>query len=154
MNRTKFLSENPRSYEKRIQKAEKSARNTAVAVSLFLTAVSLLCLIWLLLPDKSEGDYIADIFQNGILIMSIRLDGTEEPKILTVTGENGCVNRIEVKPPGIRVLSASCPDQICVKQGFIRDSGLPITCLPNRLVIRLRRERPDQNTGEPDIITY
>ena len=31
----------------------------------------------------------------------------------------------------------TCPDKICVQQGFLHDSRLPVTCLPNRIVITL-----------------
>ena len=70
-------------------------------------------------------------------------------------GENGCVNEVEVRPGSIGILSADCPDKLCVRQGFISDTRLPITCLPNRLVIRLR---PVSDTAEdmpiPDTVTY
>jgi hypothetical protein len=56
----------------------------------------------------------------------------------------------------LAIVSASCPDQICVHQGFISTSLLPITCLPNRLVIRVREEVsvPDDTAPVPDGVTY
>ena len=43
-----------------------------------------------------------------------------------------------------------------VHQGFISTSLLPITCLPNRLVIRVREEVsvPDDTAPVPDGVTY
>ena len=31
--------------------------------------------------------------------------------------------------------TASCPDQVCVKHGALREGGTPIVCLPNRITI-------------------
>ena len=30
---------------------------------------------------------------------------------------------------------ASCPDQVCVKHGFLSSKATPIVCLPNKIVI-------------------
>lgn len=75
--------------------------------------------------------------------MSIPLDGSVAPHCFTVTGADGCVNEIEVRSDSIGVISADCPDKLCVHQGFISSTGLPIVCLPNKLVIRLREDNAD-----------
>ena len=51
-------------------------------------------------------------------------------------GERGS-NTIQVEPGRIRVLEADCPDQVCVRQGWISDEVTPIVCLPHRLVIQV-----------------
>lgn len=107
--------------------------------------------LFLATRSKKADPYVADIYQNGTLIKSIPLYQVTEVYRFTVTGENGAENVIEVRPGSIGVISASCPDKICVHQGFYSDSLLPITCLPNRLVIRLRKI---QGTEEPDALTY
>ncbi len=87
--------------------------------------------------------------------MSIPLNEETEERIFTVKGENGCVNEIEVRPGSIGILSADCPDRLCVRQGFISDTKLPITCLPNRLVIQLRPvSSAAEDTSLPDVIPY
>mgnify|MGYP002626217334 CR=1 FL=1 len=35
-------------------------------------------------------------------------------------------------------ISCSCPDQICVSQGWLSDQAAPIVCMPHRLIIRLK----------------
>lgn len=86
----------------------------------------------------SAGCY-AYIYKDGTLIRTIDL---QESLSLTFTieGENGAFNTIEVKNGAIRVTKASCPDLICVHQGAIRNDLLPITCLPNQLVIAISQE--------------
>jgi len=52
------------------------------------------------------------------------------------TGTHGN-NIISVEQGRIRVFAASCPDLICVRQGWVSNGLVPIVCLPNRLVITL-----------------
>ncbi len=131
-------------------------RTTAAAALIGTTLILLFAvsLLYILFPSKKEGGFTADIFQNGDLIESIPLDKVQEPYVFTVTGDDGCVNEIEVRPGCIGIIFADCPDRLCVRQGFISDSRLPVTCLPNRVVIRLRPEQEDENSITPDIITY
>ena len=126
----------------------------AVAIAAFLIILSLSSLFYLILPREEEREYVADIFQNGVLIQSIPLSEIRESQIFTITGENGCVNEIEVRPGSIGIISADCPDKLCVHQGFIHDSRLPVTCLPNRLVIQLRPVSSQEDDTSPDMITY
>ena len=110
-------------------------------------------LLFLILPTGKSGEYIADIYQNGELAMSIPLAKEPKTRIILIEGENGCRNEIEIRPGSIGVISADCPDKICVRQGFISDSRLPITCLPNRLVIQLR-PAAGESAPQADINTY
>lgn len=133
---------------------QNKSRRAAALVAAALFLLSALSLLWLLLPRTQEAGYIADIYQNGVLLQSIDLSQIAESYTFTVTGENGCTNEIGVRPGSIGILSADCPDRLCVRQGFISDSLLPITCLPNRLVIQLRPLSEHNASETPDINTY
>lgn len=136
-------------------KTDSNTPKAAVLTAAFLILVCLISLIYLLLPAGNKTEYTADIYQNGILIMSIPLVGETESRIFTIEGDNGCINEVEVRPGSIGIISADCPDKLCVGQGFISDTRLPITCLPNRLVIQLRPASDDaKDTAVLDIITY
>lgn len=119
-----------------------------------LTLLAVASLLLILLPQNDAAGYIADIYQSGELLTSIDLSAVSQPYTFTVTGENGCTNEIEVRPDQIGILSADCPDKLCVHQGFISDSRLPITCLPNRLVIQLRPTAGQESSITVDINTY
>lgn len=86
---------------------------------------------------KDTGASVANIYQDGTLIRSIDLSKVSESYTFTVNGENGASNTIEVRPGEIAVVEASCPDKVCVNMGFIKNKALPITCLPNKLVIKI-----------------
>lgn len=77
----------------------------------------------------------AEIVQDGKVLRRIEPGKVSEKEIMTVTyGPHE--NQIEIGPDGIRMLSSDCPDQICVRTGKLREGGLPIVCLPHRLVIQ------------------
>ena len=65
---------------------------------------------------------------------TIYLPHTGETETFEVSGTAGG-NTIEVSKDGVRVVSADCPDQVCVAHGYLVSGKEPIICLPNRLVI-------------------
>lgn len=131
-----------------------SPGKAALVIGAFLITLCLASFLYLALPPEEENGYIADIFQNGTLLYSIPLNGTAENKSFIIESENGGYNEIEIQAEGIGILSASCPDRLCVRQGFLQGFGLPIVCLPNRLVIRLRPADAEESSGAPDAVTY
>lgn len=46
-------------------------------------------------------------------------------------------NIIHVEPGAISITESNCPDLICVHQGRLTGSGLPIICMPHHLVISI-----------------
>ena len=130
----------------------------AVIFTCFILMLSVLSLLWILLSVEHTSEsrvVIAHIYHNGTLLQSIDLSQVETPYELTVTGANGCQNIIEVRPGCIGMLHADCPDQLCVKQGFYSATTIPITCLPNQVVIELKLlDITDKDMITPDIITY
>lgn len=67
-------------------------------------------------------------------------EGTSVQKF-TIDGKIGQAE-IEVKGQEVRMLKAPCPDQICVKQGWLKNAGHSIICVPNEVVIYLDAEAP------------
>ena len=78
---------------------------------------------------------VAVIYQDGAVIQAIHLEAVAEPYTFTVIG--AVENTIAVEPGRIRVLSATCPDHVCVHQGWISGGVIPVVCLPNKLVIQI-----------------
>ena len=125
----------------------------AVVLGIGILLLFIICLIavrQIVEPSDIIPYQTADIYHNGILVESISLGMVSETWCLTLVSENGNVNEIEIRPGEIGMLYADCPDQLCVKQGFISSSHLPITCLPNRVVITLR----NTDGVQPDAVTY
>ena len=63
--------------------------------------------------------------------------GLEEEGSTPIVSADGGVNTIRIGDGKVRVESADCPGQDCVKQGTISQPGEEIICLPHRLVIRI-----------------
>jgi hypothetical protein len=129
-----------------------SSKKTAAILSAFLVLVLSISLIAVLPSRRKAENYVAEIYQNGELIRTLDLE-KDAPQIFTIEGDNHCENEIEVRQGSIAVISADCPDKLCVGQGFISDSRIPITCLPNRLVILLILA-DESGAGTPDAATY
>lgn len=140
--------------------ASMNDRKKAVLLAAVLLVTAILCGIRIYaVSHSSTGNgqaLYADIYQSGELLETIRLDTVTDEYIFEVPGEGGASNTVCVRPGSIAIISANCPDQICVHQGFISTSLLPITCLPNRLVIRVKEEAVclDDTTLVPDGVTY
>ena len=92
--------------------------------------------ICLLLQDNTKT-HIAEVKKDGAVIKIIDLKSQKEKYTFTVEGE-ACTNVIEVNKGKVRVLEADCPDQVCVKHGWLESSTKPIVCLPNKLVINFK----------------
>ena len=78
---------------------------------------------------------VANVYQNGLCIHSVDLSQVEESYTIRIEGKT--TNTIAVEPGRIRVQAATCPDHICVDQGWISDGLIPIVCLPNSLTIQI-----------------
>lgn len=54
-----------------------------------------------------------------------------------VIRKNGHINVVSIKDGKVRMDSASCKNQLCVKHKAITASKQQIVCLPNRVMIRI-----------------
>lgn len=119
------------------------------AVIAAVTAGSILCIIYMY-KTADTGAY-AYIYQNDTIIQTIDLSGTHDTYRITVEAPEGGYNVIEVRQGSIGVVEASCPDGLCMNMGFIDNSLMPVTCLPNHLVIKVIDEEDDK---ELDGVVY
>ncbi len=57
--------------------------------------------------------------------------------------EEGAVGKvvIEVKGNRVRFKESSCPNQTCVKSGWVSSVGETVTCAPNRIMIRIQQSK-------------
>ncbi len=108
----------------------KSTKFWAVVIAVLLV----LSLGGALLMSRGGGKRAA-VYQDGKLLRTIDLDSVAEPYAFTIDGPDGA-NTVEVEPGRVRVSHADCPDQVCVRQGWLA-GGRPIVCLPHKLVIQL-----------------
>ena len=118
----------------------KLTKQTRFWILLFLL-LALLALGGVFLARRlSAPAVVARITVDGELYREIDLRAVTFPYEFEIETEYGC-NTVRVEHGRIAVVSADCPDKICVQRGFAEDSLLPIVCLPHRLVIQLEDGR-------------
>lgn len=98
---------------------------------------------------SNDGKYIS-VQVNGKEVKKIIYDKVIIGKTIPIETEYG-YNLLEIGDEKVRVIEASCPDKIDVKQGYIHNIGETIVCLPNRLVVEIKGM--DKN-NQIDMINY
>lgn len=100
---------------------------------------------WQITTARPGGKLIAE--QDGEFLFSYMLNsGDKEFDVLTA---DGGMNHVRVQGGRVAVTDADCPDKVCVKSGWILNSGESIICLPHKLVLRIEGEPTE---GEPDAV--
>jgi len=110
-------------------------KKNAVWITIFVVLAVCGALLFFLL-GQGVGAVSAQVYLDGELLRSIDLSAVAAPYEFDVESELG-TNTVRVENGAIAVISADCPDQVCVRQGFVSDDAIPIVCLPHRLVIQL-----------------
>lgn len=96
-----------------------------------LAAVFLLCAVACVLLCRQPEAGSVRVISNGQTVAVLPLSEDAE---LTVPCQNGC-NTVTVKGGKVSVTASTCPNHVCMAYGA-KSSGMPIICLPNRLVLQ------------------
>jgi len=107
-------------------------------IAALLIVVVAACCAALLLPK--HGGSVVRISQDGTVLREVALDQMTQPELIPVPAGEGHSNLIRVEPGRVCVVEANCPDQVCVNQGWISDSSVPIVCLPNKVIVEILGE--------------
>ncbi|RQW83950.1 MAG: NusG domain II-containing protein [Geobacter sp.] len=110
-----------------------------VAGILFVALISVVLFHhnFLLSQSRVEGGQ-ACIEVHGKLIKKIDLSEKGRKETIKLQGVMGPAT-IEIAGNRIRMLDAHCPDQICVRRGWIGKPGESIVCIPNEINIYIER---------------
>ena len=79
---------------------------------------------------------VAVISVDGEELERVDLSKVRKEYDLEISTEYGN-NTVHIEPGAISVTAADCPDHVCVYQGKLTGSGIPIICMPHRLVIEI-----------------
>ena len=90
---------------------------------------------------KSVDNKYVEIQVKGKLFKRLPLDNNRDERIPIKTdlGEN----LIEIKDGKVRILDADCPDQICIKDGSVKNPGSILVCLPHKVVVQIKGDNTD-----------
>lgn len=87
----------------------------------------------------------ASIKVDGKLYDNIPLSTNKGEKKLNIKSSSGN-NSILIRDNTIKVISADCKDDLCVKQGEISKVGESIICLPHKLIIEIKGDEKDSSS--------
>ena len=101
-----------------------------IVLILIILALSTLILI-VTRSRKEQGAYVIVMVENTeIARYSMTVNG-----IYDINANNGKTNRIEIRDGRVRMIEASCPNHLCIRQSWISLEGQSIVCLPNKVIV-------------------
>ena len=89
-----------------------------------------------------------EIYVDNELYKTYDIDDEDEIKIESEEG----YNVVKIHNHGAQITEASCPDKVCIQEGFITKPSESIVCLPNKVHIKIITDDTN-NYGEEDIIS-
>ena len=109
----------------------------------------LFALAWFFINSifSSKGEKVL-IFKDNAIIDTISLS---DEGIHSINDGDNILMTFEIKDSSVNVISADCPDKLCVHQKAISNNSEMIVCLPNKIVLEIDEDAssdPDQNTEE------
>lgn len=109
-----------------------------IAAVLCISALLFLCINLL----ANTGSY-ANIEVDGSIVASLPLN---IDTVYNVEIDGRVTNIVEIKNKSAKVISAECPDKICVNHKSISKSGESIICLPNKVIVTV-----ESGSGEKEV---
>ena len=116
------------------------------------SAMLIIALVWFLFTNISvkSGDTLIVTKDNDTVgSYSLSEDG-----VYSVKDEDKTLLLFEIRNGSVNVLSASCPDKLCVHQKSISKNDELIVCLPNKIVLEINsNQKSDNGTDTIDAVT-
>lgn len=129
---------------KKLSKNRKLKNDVVLAVVITLLATAGLLLFNLL---KTQGDYVS-VKINGE--EKYRYSLSENVDTVIYTGENNNQeNRLIIENNQAYIISADCPDNICVGHRPVSNVNESIVCLPHKVVVEIVS---DEAENAPDVV--
>lgn len=114
---------------------KKGDKITAVVIACIIVISSIGVFAYMNIVKGSH--HIAEIKQDGKVIRTFDLDKIDTAEEIKITYKDG-YNIIRIETGRIRIVDADCPDKLCVKTGWITESGQSVICLPHKLIIKIQ----------------
>ena len=142
----------------------KKTKSAPVILSVILILITMISVLCIAVTGGSDAR-IVNIYSDGKLIWNGNLNSVTEDIILTVIpSSEGCdteivegidtshthYNVIRISREGVCVTDSDCKNKVCQHTGMISSPGIPIACLPNRLLITII----SSSGSDADVYTY
>lgn len=124
----------------------KKIRNDIILIVSILLIALIVFLIFKL--NSTDDNLRAMVYYDNELVLEVDLDSNSykiyNDELVNKNNDNEYIVKgseseltIIVNENGIKVLDSGCSDNVCVNQGYISSSNRTITCLPNKVYIKL-----------------
>lgn len=124
---------------------KKKIRNDIILAAVLVAAAAIALAVFFF--TRTAGGYAVVLIDGK---ESARYLLSEDTEITITTGENGeRYNVLKIENGKASVISASCPDGVCVDHKAVQYDGETIVCLPNKVVIRI----DSANNGGVDAVS-
>ena len=114
-------------------------KSDAIIYAILLAAAAVMFILW---STQDSQALTARIYVEGELYNAVSLHIPAEISVSTSLGHN----IIRLEEGSVRMISADCRSQDCIRMGAITRPGRLIACLPNRVIVQL-----EGDAGEGDI---
>lgn len=115
------------------------AGDYVVIAVIIITAV----LMAFLFLENDSIEKVAVITHNNTVLDTVRLDRVNDRYTLNYQGEYP--GTIEAENGRIRFSHAECPDQVCVRTGWISRPGQIAVCLPAGIIVKIEGNVTDED---------
>ncbi len=132
---------------------EKNIKTGDIILILSIAAAAVLLIMAFTIHDarilrQSEGyEKELVILKDGETAGRYPLD---QDKVIEISESNTC----EICDGKVKMISADCPDQSCVRSGAISEQGETIICMPHRLILQISVSGNAPSGGGLDAVTY
>ncbi|WP_138419987.1 NusG domain II-containing protein [Aquibacillus sediminis] len=92
---------------------------------------------------SADSSRVAVISIDNEEVERVTLTGNEGTDVFDIQESGSHINTVEVHDDRIRMKSATCSDQVCVRTGYISKPGETIVCLPHKVIIEIQTENDD-----------
>ena len=104
---------------------------------LILIIVATAFLLWIgivIFAPKDNDCAVISVNSEIIAVLDIQKDGIYEFEGFYYPFT------VEIKNSRVHLINASCPDKVCQHTGYISVGGQSIVCLPNKVIIQLKKK--------------
>lgn len=95
--------------------------------------------------QSDSGAITAVIKKDNKVIRKINLSKLDKSEVINISGLYKAT--ILAEKNRICFVESDCPDKICVKNGWLNNPGEMSVCLPNKIIIKLEKNRNQNVDG-------
>ncbi len=101
--------------------------------------------------NQAYDEKYLEISVKGEFFRKIPLEDDSKVETFNINTDLG-INIVKIDNGRVGIVDADCPDELCIKDGFISQPGEMLVCLPNKLVLEIKGQK--QAETELDELSY